>query len=126
MLFAIIPGMKLGQAPEVNCCYAESHAAFHFFLPCPIAPHSHLLTLYDGVFLGLGPEFFNNMDSPNNAFGAEDSKAWMYNNMDAPSNARGLEVRVSGLRFCHRLVRSQAVRRVFSRGLSESACLCAG
>ena len=26
----------------------------------------------------MGPEFFNNMDSPNNAFGAEDSKAWKY------------------------------------------------
>jgi len=30
------------------------------------------------VYIGMGPEFFNNMDSPNNAFGAEDSKAWKY------------------------------------------------
>jgi len=32
------------------------------------------------------------MDASNNAFGAEDSKAWMYNNMTAPQNARGMEV----------------------------------
>jgi hypothetical protein len=24
-----------------------------------------------------GPEFYNNMEASNNAFGAEDSKAWM-------------------------------------------------
>merc|ERR1711966_563590 len=52
---------------------------------------SMLFAIIPGMKLGVGPEFYNNMDSPNNAFGAEDSKAWMYNNMDAPSNARGLE-----------------------------------
>mmetsp|Transcript_45621 Transcript_45621/g.73562 ORF Transcript_45621/g.73562 Transcript_45621/m.73562 type:complete len:92 (+) Transcript_45621:34-309(+) len=41
--------------------------------------------------LGMGPEFCNNMDSPNNVFGAEDSKAWKYNNMTAPNNNRGME-----------------------------------
>jgi len=30
------------------------------------------------VYIGMGPEFFNNMDSANNVFGAEDSKAWKY------------------------------------------------
>jgi hypothetical protein len=29
------------------------------------------------LFSGLGPEFYNNMNAPNNAFGAEDSKAWL-------------------------------------------------
>ena len=30
-----------------------------------------------GLFAGLGPEYYNNMEAPNNAFGAEDAKAWM-------------------------------------------------